>query len=103
MTHFTAHADYISVAATEADIELSVAEHIYEHVQAVVRLEKEGTVQERADKTTSDPQVKAAAQNYYNALALAKMTQTLLHAAERDLSTVSREITRRSNEMGRPR
>lgn len=103
MTQFTSQADFIAVAATEADIELNVAEHVYERIQAMVRLQKEGTVQERADQTMVDPEVKAAAQNYYRAVALSKMTQTLLHACERDLNAISREITRRANEMGRPR
>lgn len=101
ITQFTALADYASVAAAEADIELSVAEHVYEYVQSTVRLGKSGTVQDKADKTNIDPQVKAAAQHYYNALALSKLTTQLLRAYERDISTISREITRRGQDQDR--
>lgn len=101
MTQFTALADYASVAAAEADIDLSVAEHVYEHVKSTVRLSKSGTVSERADKTIIDPQVKAAAQHYFNALALSKLTTQVLRAYERDLATVSREISRRGQDLER--
>ena len=100
---FTSLADYASVAAAEADIELSVAEHVYEYVKSTVRLSKTGTVQDKSDKTTIDPQVKAAAQNYYRALALSKLTTQILRACERDLATISREISRRGQDMDRHR
>lgn len=101
MTQFTALADYASVAAAEADIDLSVAEHVYEHVKSTVRLSKTGTVQDKADKTIIDPQVKAAAQHYFQAEALSKLTMQILRAYERDLATVSREISRRGQDLDR--
>jgi len=101
LTQFTAIADYAAYAAALADIERVIEEHALEYVTARVRLEKSGTVQEKADKTAVDPRVRAASATYFERMAIATLTQTLLENYERDLSAVSREITRRGNEMSR--
>jgi len=101
LTQFTAMCDYTAYAAALADIDSTVEEHVLETVTARVRLEKSGTVSEKADKTSIDPRVRDAAQKYFERYALFKLTATLLSNYERDLSAVSREITRRGQEWDR--
>jgi len=101
MSQYTGLADYAGYATALADIDLSTATHVYEHVLAKVRLQKTGSVQERTDKALTDPRVRSAARHYYSAEALAKLTNALSRSYERDLATVSREVTRRGQEEKR--
>lgn len=101
MTEFTAAAEYASYAAAIADIDRSVEKSILEYTEAKVRLTKTGTEQKKRDKTQVDPHVIEARQRFLEKDALATLTATIARSYERAISTISREITRRSNEMER--
>jgi hypothetical protein len=99
MAEFTASCEYAAYAAAVADIDRTIEKNILEFVEAKVRLSKSGTVQRKADKTNVDPHVIAARQAFLEKDAIATLTATLLRSYERSLQTISREITRRQNEL----
>jgi hypothetical protein len=99
LVEFTACAEYATYAAAIADINRSVEENIMEFVISKVRLTKSGTVQKKNDKTNVDPHVIAAKQRFLEKEAIATLTETIQRNYERALSTISREITRRQNEL----
>lgn len=103
MAEFTAACDYAAYAAAIADIDRSIEKSILEFVEAKVRLSKTGSnARRQADKALIDPRVIAAKQAFLEKDAIATLTATLLRNYERSLSTISREITRRQNELERP-
>jgi hypothetical protein len=99
--HLTSCANYAAYVASAEDLRRVVAEHELEYITARVRLEKTGTNAAKNDKTAADPRVKDANAAYFAAFAKAKMTAVLLANYERQISAVSREITRRTNELER--
>jgi hypothetical protein len=101
LVEFTAASEYASYAAAIADIDRTVEKNILDFTEAKVRLSKSGTVQRKADKTMVDPLVIEARQRFLDKDALATLTAAIQKNYERSLSTISREITRRSNEMDR--
>lgn len=98
LAEYTAQTGCASYAATIADLEANADEQALESVTARVRLLKTGTVQERSDKATNDPQVKAATKKALESRSLAALVQTVYRNYERDLNAISREITRRGQE-----
>jgi hypothetical protein len=101
MAEFTAAAEYASYAHAIADINLTIEEYVLEFVTAKTRLGKSGTVQETKDKTTIDPKVREATATYLEKLAVAKLTASIMNNYERGIMAISREITRRQNELTR--
>lgn len=99
LSKFTACTDYATFQATIADLEATIAEQVLDMVTSQVRQEKTGTVQERSDKTRNDPRVKALHLEYFQKHAVARLTEAIVRNFERDVSAISREITRRGNEF----
>jgi hypothetical protein len=103
LARFTASCEYIAYVSAIADIDRSIEKSILEFVEAKVRLSKTGSnARRQADKAQIDPRVIAAKQAFLEKDAIATLTATLLKSYERSLSTISREITRRQNELERP-
>lgn len=99
MAEFTAAAEYAAYAAAIADINRTVEKNVMEFTVSKIRLSKSGPMQKANDKANIDPHVVAARQNYLEKDAVATLTATILKNYERSLSTISREITRRQNEL----
>lgn len=99
LSEFTAMANYVSYAATVADLTATADEHALEYETARTRLVKTGTVSEKNDKATVDPRVHHAQVKAYESRAVAELTESIRRNYERDLMAISREITRRGNEM----
>lgn len=99
LVEFTAACEYAAYLAAVADIDRTVEQNVMEYVEAKVRLSKTGTVQRRADRTNVDPLVIDARSRFLEKDAISTLTAAIQKNYERSLSTISREITRRQNEL----
>lgn len=103
-TKLTAWADYIATEHTKAQVkERSLTKQI-EFRENSLLVERMGSAA-RGERITLvraeislDPQVRDLAQNLEEVYAYRKMVEVLLNNHERNLSLVSREITRRTND-----
>lgn len=104
-TELTAWADYIASELVVAQTEEEVAERHYKLAFDRLLVEKMGT-RTTGDRITLiraqvniDPRIQEGAQTMAEKTAYRKMVQMLLENHQRDITLVSREITRRSNDQ----
>lgn len=97
----TACADYAAYIAAVSDVSRNEAQQSMDLTWARVRMEKSGTVGERDNKTNLDPRMVHSRREFLEREAVARLTAVVSKNYERDLNTLSREITRRGVEFHR--
>lgn len=104
-TLLTAWADYIASQLVIAQTDEEAAERSYKYLTDKLLVEKMGT-RATGDRITLiraqvniEPEVQRAAQGLAEKTAYRKLVQMLLDNHQRDITLVSREITRRSNDQ----
>lgn len=96
---YSAWISYAESVSALADIRATTRENIFDFVQAKVRIEKSGTVQDKSDQTTVDERYQEALSDFETASATRSLTQSLLRGYIRNYEALSRELTRRQNEL----
>lgn len=106
-TILTGWADYISSQLTQSQLAERAAERALERKRNLLLVERMGTVT-KADKMTlikaqiaTDPEILDLEDVYEKRYAYRKMLEMMLTNQERDITLVSREITRRTSEQRR--
>lgn len=104
-TRLTAWADYAASQLAIAQLEERAAERRLssaENKQLIIRMGSAA----KGDRVTlikaeisQDPDVQRLSQDYEDKYAYRKLVEVMLHNFERDISLVSRELTRRSNDL----
>ena len=106
-TVLTGWADFFATRFTQAQIDEKVAEKTLERKVAQLTVEKMGSAT-KADKVTlikaqiaCDPDVQDLEEKHHQAYAMRKAWEVMLNNQERDITLVSREISRRAAEQKR--
>jgi hypothetical protein len=103
-TKLTAWTDYIASQLVHAQLDERAAQKLLEYKENTLLVKRLGAGV-RGERVTTvkaeiaiDPEVTALSNQYEEKYAYRKLVEMLLSNHERDLSLVSREITRRSND-----
>jgi type IV secretory pathway protease TraF len=103
-TKLTAWTDYIASQLVHAQLDERAAQKLLEYQENILLVKRLGAGV-RGERVTTvkaeiaiDPEVVALSNQYEEKYAYRKLVEMLLNNHERDLSLVSREITRRSND-----
>lgn len=106
-THITAWTDYLNSQVTFAQLEERRAQRDRDKLENMLMLKRMGS-QAKGERVTAikaeiacDQDLMDLDNDYEEKYAYRKLLEMMLHNHERDLSLVSREITRRSNERYR--
>jgi type IV secretory pathway protease TraF len=103
-TKLTAWTDYIASQLVHAQLDERAAQKLLEYQENILLVKRLGAGV-RGERVTTvkaeiaiDPEVVSLSNQYEEKYAYRKLVEMLLNNHERDLSLVSREITRRSND-----